>query len=99
MEEQSKDSFLKLADVEKAVIPEFNRKGKQVYIGFDYSMFSDNTSLAFIYPHDGKWYVEQHSFIPWQKAGSMEAKEKQDGINYRELAKKGTARLLVTLKD
>lgn len=87
--EQSKDSFLKLADVEKAIIPEFNRQGKQVYIGFDYSMFSDNTALAFIYPHDSKWYVEQHSFIPWQKAGSMEAKEKQDGINYRELAKKG----------
>lgn len=87
--EQSKDSFLKLADVEKAIIPEFNRQGKQVYIGFDYSMFSDNTALAFIYPYDGKWYVEQHSFIPWQKAGSMEAKEKQDGINYRELARKG----------
>lgn len=87
--EQSKDSFLKLADVEKAIVPEFNRQGKQVYIGFDYSMFSDNTALAFIYPHDGKWYVEQHSFIPWQKSGSMEAKEKQDGINYRELAKKG----------
>lgn len=87
--EQSKDSFLKLADVEKAIVPEFNRQGKQVYIGFDYSMFSDNTALAFIYPHDGKWYVEQHSFIPWQKAGSMEAKEKQDGINYRELARKG----------
>lgn len=87
--EQSKDSFLKLADVEKAIVPEFNRQGKQVYIGFDYSMFSDNTTLAFIYPYDGKWYVEQHSFIPWQKAGSMEAKEKQDGINYRELARKG----------
>ncbi|MCT3020871.1 terminase large subunit [Pediococcus pentosaceus] len=87
--EQSKDSFLKLADVEKVIVPEFNRQGKQVYIGFDYSMFSDNTALAFIYPHDGKWYVEQHSFIPWQKAGSMEAKEKQDGINYRELARKG----------
>ncbi|MDB8867671.1 terminase TerL endonuclease subunit [Pediococcus acidilactici] len=87
--EQSKDSFLKLADVEKAVVPEFNRQGRQVYIGFDYSMFSDNTAIAFVYPHDGKWYVEQHSFIPWQKAGSMEAKEKQDGINYRELAEKG----------
>lgn len=87
--EQSKDSFLKLSDVEKVIIPEFNRQGKQVYIGFDYSMFSDNTALAFVYPHGGKWYVEQHSFIPWQKAGSMEAKEQQDGINYRELAKKG----------
>ena len=36
-----------------------------------------------------KWYLAQHSFIPWYKAGSIEAKEKQDGINYRDLEKQG----------
>lgn len=87
--QQSKDSFLKLDDIEKAIIPGFKCQGKQVYIGFDYSMLSDNTAIAFVYPHDHGWHIEQHSFIPWQKAGSIEAKEKQDGINYRELAKKG----------
>lgn len=92
--QEATNSYLKLADIEKSVIPKFNRKGRQVYIGFDYSMFSDNTALAFIYPYlddkgTQKWHVEQHSFIPWQKAGSLEAKEKQDGINYRELAKNG----------
>lgn len=87
--QQSFNSFLKLSDIEKAVIPGFKRQGKQVYIGFDYSMFSDNTAIAFVYPHDFSWHLEQHSFIPWQKAGSIEAKEKQDGINYRELAKRG----------
>lgn len=87
--QQSKDSFLKLADIEKSIISGFKRQGRQVYMGFDYSMFSDNTSIAFVYPYDNKWHIEQHSFIPWQKAGSIDAKEKQDGINYRELAKKG----------
>lgn len=92
--EQSKDSFLKLADVEKAIVPSFSFDDRQVYIGFDYSMFSDNTALAFVFPYrdnNGKprWFIYQHSFIPWQKAGSIEAKEKQDGINYRDLAKKG----------
>lgn len=92
--EQSKDSFLKLPDVEKAIIPSFNFDGRQVYIGSDYSMFSDNTALAFVFPYrdnNGKprWFIYQHSFIPWHKAGSIEAKEKQDGINYRDLAKKG----------
>jgi phage terminase large subunit-like protein len=92
--EQSKDSFLKLADVEKAIVPSFNFDDRQVYIGSDYSMFSDNTALAFVFPYrdnNGKprWFIYQHSFIPWHKAGSIEAKEKQDGINYRELAKKG----------
>lgn len=92
--QESTNSYLKLADVERAIIPEFDIRGKQVYIGFDYSMFSDNTALSFVYPYlnvkgEKRWHVEQHSFIPWHKAGSIEAKEKQDGINYRELAKFG----------
>lgn len=91
--QQSVDSFLTLDDVERAVISDFDRDNRQVYIGFDYSMFSDNTALAFIYPYiengKKKWHVEQHSFISWQKAGSIDIKEKQDGINYRELVKQG----------
>lgn len=90
----SQASFLKLADVERAITTKFEIYGKQVYIGYDYSMFSDNTAIAFVYPYmdsngEKHWHVEQHSFIPWEKAGSIEAKEKQDGINYRELSKKG----------
>lgn len=92
--QEATNSFLKLADIERAVKADFSFRGQQVYIGFDYSMFSDNTAIAFVFPYtdaDGnqKWHVKQHSFIPWQKAGSIEAKEKQDGIEYRELAKKG----------
>lgn len=92
--QEATNSFLKLADIERAVKDDFSFRGQQAYIGFDYSMFSDNTAIAFVFPYtdaDGnqKWHVKQHSFIPWQKAGSIEAKEKQDGIEYRELARKG----------
>ncbi|MCT4397650.1 terminase large subunit [Pediococcus ethanolidurans] len=91
---QTINSFLNLSDVERSIINSFDITERQVYIGFDYSMFSDNTAIAFVFPYtdeDGKhkWYIKQHSFIPWQKAGSIEAKEKQDGVNYRELAKQG----------
>lgn len=93
---QSTDSFLNLADVESAVVPDFDIRGRQVYIGFDYSMMSDNTAFAFVYPYvdpegNGRWHIEQHSFIPWHKSGSIEAKEKQDGINYREAERLGYA--------
>ncbi|MBC6498691.1 terminase large subunit [Weissella confusa] len=93
---QSTDSFLNLADVESAVVPDFDIRGRQVYIGFDYSMMSDNTALAFVYPYvdpegNGRWHIEQQSFIPWHKSGSIEAKEKQDGINYREAERLGYA--------
>lgn len=92
--QESTNSYLKLSDVEQAIIPAFDIKGRQVYIGYDYSMFSDNTAIAFVYPYydpddNKRWHIQQHSFIPWEKAGSIEAKEKQDGINYRELAKRG----------
>lgn len=86
---EATNSFLKLADVEDAVIHSFDIDNRDVYVGVDYSMFSDNTAIAFVYPYldeDGKqkWHIEQHSFIPWMKAGSIMAKEKQDGIEYRK---------------
>lgn len=92
--QQDVDSYLNLADVEKAIISEFNIYGQRCYVGIDYSMMSDNTAIAFIFPYlddEGKqkWHVEQHSFVPFQRAGSIDAKEKQDGINYRELEKQG----------
>ena len=92
--QEATNSYLKLSDIERAIVPSFDIRGRDVYIGFDYSMFSDNTAIAFVYPYqdgDGrqKWHIEQHSFIPWEKAGSIQAKEKQDGIDYRQLAKKG----------
>ena len=81
---QSTDSYLNLKDVEDSVDNDFKIDGREVFIGFDYSMFSDNTALGFVYPYDdGKFHIEQHSFIPFQQAGSIEAKEKQDGIAYR----------------
>lgn len=81
---QSTDSYLNLRDVEDAVDNDFKIDGQEVFIGFDYSMFSDNTALGFVYPYgDRKFHLEQHSFIPWQHAGSIEAKEKQDGLAYR----------------
>lgn len=88
------NSFLDLKDIENAVVDEFDRRGKRVYVGLDASMFSDNTAIGFVYPYLGedgsqKWHIEQHSFIPWQQAGSLEAKMEQDGVNYRDLEAKG----------
>ena len=92
--QENTNSFLKLADIERAVKQDFQPSGRQVYVGFDYSMFSDNTAIAIVIPYldaqgNQHWHLKQHSFIPWNKAGSIEAKEKQDGIEYRRLAKRG----------
>lgn len=86
---QATTSFLKLQDVESAIDDSFQIDGRDVYIGLDYSMFSDNTAIGFVYPYQdengkSKWHLAEHSFIPWQQAGSLQTKEKQDGIAYNE---------------
>lgn len=91
---QSTASYLNLKDIEEAVDNDFKIDGLICYMGLDYSMFSDNTAIGFAFPYTTansvhKWHMMQHSFIPWQQAGSIEAKEKQDGLPYRELEKKG----------
>ena len=76
-------SYLNLKDVEAATIKDFEIDNRSVFIGLDYSMFSDNTAIGFVYPYgDNQYYLQQFSFIPWQAAGSLEAKENQDGIAY-----------------
>lgn len=71
----------------------FDIKGRDVYIGFDASLTSDNTALAFEFPYKSGtheiFYLKQHSFIPWKLLGSIEAKEKSDGIQYRKYAEQG----------
>lgn len=87
------DTYLKLDEIDKAIIDGFDCFGKDVYIGFDSSMFSDNTALGFIFPYESnnqhKWHIMQHSFIPWRQAGSIDIKEKRDGIKYRQMVSKG----------
>ena len=83
------NSFLELKDIEDTVIDDFEIDNRDCYIGFDYSLFSDNTAIAFVFPYNNQWFVMQHSFIPFYKAGSMAAKEKQDGINYTNAANHG----------
>ncbi|MBJ7678785.1 terminase large subunit, partial [Weissella confusa] len=89
------NAAFKLDEVENAVIAGFDMNFRDVYIGFDNSMTSDDAALAFVFPYeiDGKkkWHIYQHSFIPWHKAGSIETKEKQDGINYRQMEELGFA--------
>lgn len=90
--------FLDIEDIEGAVSDEeFDMNNRDVYIGFDYSIANDNTSLIFNFPYeleDGTHmhYLYQHSFIPTAAVnGNITLKEKQDGIPYRKAEKLGYA--------
>ncbi len=90
------NNYLELSDVENAVVDQspINIDGKEVYIGYDASNFSDDTSLAFVFPYvedgQGKYYVQEHSFIPLARSqGRIELKEQKDNIPYRKAEKDG----------
>src|SRR5699024_11038002 len=89
--EEHTNSYLKYQDIVSAISKKpFKFKNRQVYIGWDSSMVSDNCSFGFIFPYDDhKFHTKQYSFIPWQQAGNIEAKEKADNVRYRDLAAKG----------
>jgi phage terminase large subunit-like protein len=87
------NSYLSLENIQKNIIDDFDIYGRDVYIGFDGSQSNDNTSFGFIFPYRevkrDKYFCKQFSFIPFAQAKTIEAKEKQDGLNYRELEKQG----------
>ncbi|MBJ7680496.1 terminase large subunit [Weissella confusa] len=97
MWQNAKDNaFLPLDLIQGAIIDEFNMYGRDVFIGFDYSQTNDDTSLAFVFPYIGsdgqqKYHLYQHSWVPISKAGSIEAKEQRDNIDYRDVERRGFA--------
>ena len=87
---QFQNSFLSLANINKNIIENFAISNRDVYLGIDGSMSNDNTSIGMIFPYnENMFHIEQHSFIPFAQAKTIEAKEKQDGIRYRELESDG----------
>lgn len=90
------DAFLSATRLENIVIPEesFDITGRDVFIGMDFSATSDDSALGFVFPYvadDGthKFHLYGHYFIPWERAGNIQAKIKQDGINYVDSEAKG----------
>ncbi|WP_432365573.1 terminase TerL endonuclease subunit [Lacticaseibacillus paracasei] len=87
------NSYLSLDNIQRSIIDHFDVNGRDVFIGFDGSQTNDNTSFGFIYPytdHDKHmFHVQQHSFIPFAQAKTIEAKSKQDGLDYLKLQDEG----------
>ena len=92
------DAFLTAQQIEATVIPteDFNIDGRTVYIGMDFSAVNDDFSVGFVFPYTDdngvhKFHLLNHSFIPWERAGSIQSKMKQDSINYEHSEELGYA--------
>lgn len=87
-----KNAFIPLKSIEKSIVDEFSFDKRDVYIGYDASLSNDDTALVFVFPTtDGQFFIYQHSWIPTRVAGGIEAKMKQDGINYQAAEREGYA--------
>lgn len=92
----SVNRYLQLDDIQSAIIDndKFDMHGRDCYVGFDLSRFSDDTALAFVFPHekDGqkRYFLYEHSFVPTARTQkSIELKSEKDGINYINAENKG----------
>ncbi|WP_419154103.1 terminase large subunit [Weissella viridescens] len=69
--------------------------GRDVFIGYDFSQVSDDTSLSFVFPYkeddQEKFYIYQHSFVPTAQVKDIQSKEKRDSIPYRQAEDSGFA--------
>ncbi|WP_203624473.1 terminase TerL endonuclease subunit [Lacticaseibacillus sp. 866-1] len=89
--------FLNPHDIQAGVTDKpFDIDGRTVYIGFDLSKLSDDTAISFVFPYQENrevhYYIQQHSWVPTNHtSGSIQQKEKLDGINYRQAEQQGYA--------
>ncbi|WP_096635860.1 terminase large subunit [Clostridium cochlearium] len=73
-------------------------KGKDVYLGVDFSKTTDLTSVSIMFTHGGKIYCKSHGFLP---KGSLD--KRREKIDYRKNAKLGNCTIcdgdVVNLQD
>lgn len=91
-------SFLSVDDIEGAIddAAPFDIRGREVYIGWDYSVKSDTTAFIFAFPYkiddEEHTFIHHFSFVPTAVTnGDIYMKEKQDKLPYRKAEKEGHA--------
>lgn len=90
------NSAFELKDINSSVVQEapIDIRGRDVYVGWDLSHFSDDTSISFIFPYiennKEKYFIYEHSWVPLARAqNNLNIKEKTDGINYTKAEARG----------
>lgn len=82
----SGEAFIKLEDLRKCKIKDFDWKGRQVWIGVDLAMTTDNCAVAMVTEEDLKIYVDAIAFIPTER---IDEKNRIEKINYYDFIKEG----------
>lgn len=80
------ESFVSLQDLQKGRRDNIDWSGRDVWLGVDLSMTTDNTSVAMVAEEDGKILAKSWAFIPEDR---IEEKTKVERVDYRQYINAG----------
>lgn len=80
------ESFVSLQDLQKGRRNNIDWSGRDVWLGVDLSMTTDNTSVAMVAEEDGKILAKSWAFIPEDR---IEEKTKVERVDYRQYIRAG----------
>ena len=82
----SGESYVDIDDLRKCKIPEFDWTGRQVWLGLDLAMTTDNCAFAMVTEEDLRIYADCFAFVPTDR---IEEKNRVEKINYYDFIKEG----------
>lgn len=86
LSENSGEAYVNVEDVRKGKIDSFDWKNRQVWLGIDLSMTTDNTAVAIVTEEDLEIYCEVIAFVPTDR---IDEKNRMEKINYHDFIKEG----------
>jgi phage terminase large subunit-like protein len=82
----SGEEFVNIDQLRECKIPEFDWSGRNVWLGIDLAMTTDNCAVAMCTEEDLKIYADTFAFIPTDR---IEEKNRVEKINYYDYIKQG----------
>ncbi|MCJ8008110.1 terminase large subunit [Lederbergia wuyishanensis] len=82
----SGEAYINVDDLRKCKIDNFDWSGRQVWVGLDLAMTTDNCSYSMVTEEDQEIYAESFAFVPEER---IEEKNKLEKINYYDFIQQG----------
>lgn len=82
----SGEAYIEIEDLRKCKIKEFDWTGRQVYLGLDLALTTDNCAFSMVTEEDLKIYADSFAFVPTER---IPEKNRMEKINYYDFIKEG----------
>jgi phage terminase large subunit-like protein len=86
MPSNSGEAYVNIDDLRQCKIKEFDWSNRQVWIGLDLAMTTDNCAYSMVTEEDLKIYADSFAFVPTDR---IEEKNRVEKINYHDFIKEG----------